>query len=447
MQSETPQMLKEGAVLTSEEMSELRSDIERMYSPSWLTSVPINLGEPSHGKLKADQWRTLGTTYLPVSLIRIWGKLEDDDDDDPRSRQCKKLLAVTLSLISAVIVASSRTTSQENADLYLHHMQMYLNGLRELFPRYKFLPNQHMALHLAEYLRFYGPVHSWWTFPFERLIGMLQHIPNNFQDGEFHLHISLNYLDIKFSSGQLEETISTTFTKSANLRALMLKEGCPPAIKNCSGHFSKFVDPQVRNTFLTDIAHFLALEEETNEPLDVKGKMTTIPAGLHKALKTHFQGSRSMPREAKVLSSYVLNGLTFSTFTRHRGNSFILVRRPSLPSIPARIESILQTPSNDIFFVTQYFLKPASDDPFENYPVLQSSIWSQDLGQLAIVNPQDVESHFACLSFKWNSIDSLAVVSLSRVFPHFLICPNQCSPLRRNTDYCIVCVLFYNFIF
>jgi hypothetical protein len=42
-----------------------------------------------------------------------------------------------------------------------------------------------MALHLAEYLRLYGPVHSWWTFPFERLIGMLQRIPNNFQNGQF----------------------------------------------------------------------------------------------------------------------------------------------------------------------------------------------------------------------------------------------------------------------
>jgi hypothetical protein len=201
----------------------------------------------------------------------------------------------------------------------------------------------------------------------------------------------------------------------------MLKEGCPPAIKNCSGHFSKFVDPQVRNTFLTDIAHFLALEEEANEPLpvDVKGKMTAIPAGLHKALKTHFQGSRIMPREAKVLSSYMLKGLTFSTFTRHKGNSFILVRRPSLPSIPARIESMLQTPSNDIFFVIRYFLKRMSDDPFKEYPVLQSSLWSQDLGQLVIVKPQDVESHFACLVFKRNGIDSLAVVSLSRVFLHF----------------------------
>ena len=194
-QSETPQMLKQGAVLTPEEMSELRSDIERMYTPSWLTSVPTNLGEPSHGKLKADQWRTLGTTYLPVSVIRLWDQLEDNDRC---SQQCKKLLATTLSLISAVIAASSRTTSQEKADLYLHHMQMYLHGLCEVFPRYRYLPNQHMALHLAEYLRLYGPVHSWWTFPFERLIGMLQRIPNNFQDGGSYLHISLTIMTFIF---------------------------------------------------------------------------------------------------------------------------------------------------------------------------------------------------------------------------------------------------------
>jgi hypothetical protein len=147
-----------------------------MITPSWLTFIPTNLGEANHGKLKADQWRTLGTTYLPVSLIRLWGSLEKDD---PRSQ----LLCVTMSLISAVIIASSRTASREKANLYLSHMTKYVNGLRELFPRYKIRPNHHMALHLAEYLRFYGPVYSWWAFPFERLIGMLQHIPNNFQNG------------------------------------------------------------------------------------------------------------------------------------------------------------------------------------------------------------------------------------------------------------------------
>ena len=31
---------------------------------------------------------------------------------------------------------------------------------------------------------YYGPVHAWWTFPFERLIGLLQRIPTNFQNGK-----------------------------------------------------------------------------------------------------------------------------------------------------------------------------------------------------------------------------------------------------------------------
>jgi len=64
-------------------------------------------------------------------------------------------------------------------------MQSYLKGLKELFPDYKLCPNHHMALHLHEYILFYGPVHSWWTFPFERVIGMLQRISTNYQPGKY----------------------------------------------------------------------------------------------------------------------------------------------------------------------------------------------------------------------------------------------------------------------
>ena len=64
-------MLKQGVILTPEELSELCSDIEHVYTPSWLTSVPTNLGKPSHGKLNADQWHTLSMIYLPVLLIHL----------------------------------------------------------------------------------------------------------------------------------------------------------------------------------------------------------------------------------------------------------------------------------------------------------------------------------------------------------------------------------------
>jgi hypothetical protein len=196
----------------------------------------------------------------------------------------------------------------------------------------------------------------------------------------------------------------------------MLKEGCPSAITNCSGIFSKLIDPQVRNTLLSDIAHFLSMEEEAEEPADVSGRFTAIAEGPYKALQTYFQGAKGIPREAKTLHCYTLNHLTFSTFTRHRGNSFVLVRRPSLPSLPAQIDTILQTPTKETYFVIRFFLKTILDDPFQRHAILQMSLWSQNLGHPVIVKPQDVESHFACLSFVWRATKCQAVISLSRVF-------------------------------
>jgi len=196
----------------------------------------------------------------------------------------------------------------------------------------------------------------------------------------------------------------------------MLRDGCPQAIKNCSGHFSKLINPQVCNTLLTDIARFLSLDEEVDEPVNITGRrMAVIVEGSYKVLQIYFNFALETPREAKVLTCYTVNWLIFTTFTRHWGNSFVLVRRPSLSSVPARIDSILQVSSGEIYFVVQFFLKTMSEDPFDKYPVLQSSLWSQDLGQLVVIKPQDVESHFTGLSFTWDDAGCLAVVSLSRV--------------------------------
>ena len=160
-----------------------------------MTSVPANLGSANHGKLKADQYRALGTAYLPISLVRLWGNVTAGDE---RSARCRQILDITMSLLSAVSIASSRSTSRVNADLYLQYMKSYIAGVRSLFPDYKFRPNHHMALHLHEYLLQFGPVHAWWTFPFERVIGMLQRIPTNGKQGKIIydsiLRTSANFL-------------------------------------------------------------------------------------------------------------------------------------------------------------------------------------------------------------------------------------------------------------
>ncbi|KAF9040619.1 hypothetical protein BJ165DRAFT_1350659 [Panaeolus papilionaceus] len=172
---------KSGHIITQTELSQVRKDIQEMITPSWLTSVPTNLGSTAHGKLKADQWQVLGTTYLPISLIQLWGK---EDASTPTDLQRRKMLLMTVDLLSAVVIASSRKTSETNTHHYTHLMQKYLVGVQDIFSTYKFCPNHHMAMHLQQFFIDFGPAHSIWTFPFEHLIGILQRTPHNGKIGK-----------------------------------------------------------------------------------------------------------------------------------------------------------------------------------------------------------------------------------------------------------------------
>lgn len=386
-----------------------------MTTPSWLTSVPHNLGEPSHGKLKADQCRTIGTVYLPVSLARLWHTAAADDR---RAAQCKKALSVTLSLISAIMAATSRSTSRKKAALYTKHMKDYLDGLRTLCPGYTFKPNHHVALHIETFLRLFGPVYGWWTYPFERLIGLLQRLPNNFKNGKSSniLWVTINY---NFVSGQLEETISMTYVKSANLRSLLVRNACPPAIQNCQAAFTKLVNPEVRNTLLTDVTAFIAhvtpeAAADDSEP-QLKDGTSFISEPSHKALRTYF-GSSLTPRTAKTMTTFTMRGLTYSTFSRHKGNSSVIVKNTLSQSlVPAQIEDIIQTSNDDVLFAIRHYRHQCAGGPFDNWPLLQTSLWDLEMGSLVVVPSCDVVCHFASLSFQWEGQERVAIISLARV--------------------------------
>lgn len=176
-----------GHVFKEEEMVELWGDVGTMVKPSWIGSVPTTLSS-SGAKLKSDQWRLVGALYLPVTLIRLWSEVVPGDD---YSQHRRALLDMTMSLLSAIAVATSRETSAANADEYMAHMTRYREQLLLLFPSYKCRPNHHMAMHLGEFLRMYGPVHGWWTFPFERMIGMLGRISTNYKQGKLQLSYTM----------------------------------------------------------------------------------------------------------------------------------------------------------------------------------------------------------------------------------------------------------------
>jgi len=164
------------------DLKTIRADIAATVRPRWHAAPPANLGQVSHGKLKADEWRSCFKFDIPVSLLRIetWRSGPGEKMEDYRA----KLVHSTILLATAIRWATSHRTSAKHIEKYTETMKNYLKIRKELQPNQCFHPNHVNTLLVGNYLRLYGPVRGWWMFPFERVIGDLQHSSTNNKLGE-----------------------------------------------------------------------------------------------------------------------------------------------------------------------------------------------------------------------------------------------------------------------
>ncbi|KLO04450.1 hypothetical protein SCHPADRAFT_840553 [Schizopora paradoxa] len=153
----------------------MRNWISETIRPRWYASLPKNLGEAGHGKLKADQWRSAFEFDIPVALAQLWG-----DPSSPRH----ELFRCTMFLALAIRTATAYKISEERITKYTEYMHKYLTLLVTIDPSLRLHPNHHNALHIGDHLRRFGPMHGWWMYPFERIIGKLQKSNINFKFGE-----------------------------------------------------------------------------------------------------------------------------------------------------------------------------------------------------------------------------------------------------------------------
>ncbi|KAF9233015.1 hypothetical protein BU15DRAFT_7288, partial [Melanogaster broomeanus] len=161
-------------------LERIREVIRDISIPLWFESAPRNFGGASAGSIKADEWRSLIMVYVPIALISVLGAHNPDSDT-------VAVLDHTMSLVSAVYLACARTMTLERASAYRSCIASYVGNLKSLYPSFSLRPNHHASFHIFDYLVLFGPVHSWWTFPFERLIGVLQRLPSNHKPGESSL--------------------------------------------------------------------------------------------------------------------------------------------------------------------------------------------------------------------------------------------------------------------
>lgn len=164
-------------ITTPEVFNTFHHIIEHAVVPSWVGSVPHNFGAAAAGTPKADEWRTVFTIYLPITLILLFSYRS------PGNAQLQQVLDNTMQLVCAVLLACKRTTTPHRMHRYREYLQRYISQLHVLFPDLECESIHHMAFHIYDFLKLFGPVHSWWCFPFERLIGQLQRLPTNHRFG------------------------------------------------------------------------------------------------------------------------------------------------------------------------------------------------------------------------------------------------------------------------
>ncbi len=168
--------------ISQDDLKAIWDDIVATVHPRWHATPPPNLGQVSHGKLKADEWRSCFEFDIPVSLLCI--KTQQIVSGRQMDEYRAKLVHSTFLLATVIHWATSHHMSTKHIEQYTKTMKNYLKTLKDLHPNQHFCPNHVNALLISKYLCLYGPVQGWWMFPFERVISNLQCSSTNNKLGE-----------------------------------------------------------------------------------------------------------------------------------------------------------------------------------------------------------------------------------------------------------------------
>ena len=379
--------------VTKQELKLLRKDIGSIIRPEYRQAPPRDLGNPAHGKLKADQWKTCIEFDIPVSVAQLWSRDTSLSQDREVTARRDKVFQCIMHLAIAVRWGTSYRTSEHHSQMFEENMVAYLRLLLELYPNIQFRPNHHVALHIGPLLTQFGPVHSWWMFPFERVIGILQKVNTNNKMGKFTTYnIVLNTTykpNIYLHTGELEATMLKTFCAGANLKALLQSDRCPSALKMAVPILERKWEQGRRSGTIGELNN---LENTETRKVD-KGKRVLIPRKIYdNAFRIAFEeASRTLPctqdadfRYAQKHERVTIGGRLFALKNRSRSSAEVFFKPHDgddlLPGVIAGITSI-EDGDQEVFVLAIQPRKPApahTIDPFARYPDFGAQLWSTE---------------------------------------------------------------------
>ena len=382
--------------ISQDDLKVIRDDIAATCRPCWHAAPPGNLGQVSHGKLKADEWRLCFEFDIPVSLLRIETRRNSSATEVDTYR--KKLVHSTFLLATAIRWATSHRMSDTHIEEYTKTMKSYLKTLKELRPNQRFRPNHINALLVGNYLRLYGPVRSWWMFPFERVIGDLQRINTNNKPGKWcsKAHFLLTQRPYR-NTGEMEKTMFTVYSANSLMQATLqrlsgsngwkgsmaIMEQSFQVVKGGTYMAKKYISRQKGDSYTDDMSQPPRRAVSSRpKPLD-----ETIRAAMRKSERDlqHELGKFYCPEEADFQDRVMIRGHEFTTYRTSEKHGVIFFQdMPSsnslVPGIIRTIFLVRQDSEEHIFLaVYRYATPPMSQlNPFTRYPDFGAGLWSSE---------------------------------------------------------------------
>ncbi|TFK79942.1 hypothetical protein K466DRAFT_470042, partial [Polyporus arcularius HHB13444] len=399
---------------SSEDISQIQKDIDATILPSWLEKVPSTFGDAKHGKLKADHWRTVSTVNLVITLVRRWGSSSSTPEE-------LDALKNYLHLVIAADFASRRSMTYARAAAYEYHMEEYCRGIIRIY-KYILVPNHHLALHLRRLLESFGPVHGWWTFPFERYNGLLQRMKTNFKPAE----MPKTFMRYWYIGTALRWLMRTIPWPALDDYDIMLRS------------FEKAFSDTVRGTRVTDILASgggllepdfeYNRREETPLTAHIYGALlrlvNTGATALFQSADSPANNGRPRLHPAGQFVSFIhWKGVRFATRQKGPRDSFIIFRTAEGATRAGQISEIFyhlrtehgQAITEPYLIVDAYSpLTPAdaAHDPYRKFPELETRLYYDRFDATQhLVPTSNIVAHFAAFKYIPDEIEETCVVA------------------------------------
>jgi hypothetical protein len=162
------------SIVTKADLTALQTSVASCTPPRDIGRMSSRL--ESLDGIKAIEWLNLFSIFLVPLLRSRLGK----QDDKLVSPSLQALHVRMVHRVASIVKLATQYFVTSNMIDELHdelvRIILEVQALQPANPSY-IPPNMHLSLHLAEQLRDHGPASSWWSMPYERLMGMTSNIP------------------------------------------------------------------------------------------------------------------------------------------------------------------------------------------------------------------------------------------------------------------------------